>query len=152
MSYYTWTTYGYGICITPSEALSFMPNMPAFIKQSALTTFDVEEAYSRQNGYKPIEEMDYEDLNEIGNDIRCDGGIAGIIASVMTNVYNIPFTSVYDVDGNMYVLYAPSYPWLMIESDLKIMPEFLDNCFAEQMAKLTDQKFKCDYQSAENCG
>ena len=145
MSYHTWHNYGYGICTNTlenadvSRIWTLIQMAPAFEK-SVRAEFDEEE----------IADLTAEDFQEL----ECSGryGIASILESVIREVENIPLCACDDYDNNHYLLYMPTYPWYVQESEVKLTEEIVDQLFAKYTSVLSDEEIEVEYQSVENGG
>lgn len=145
MSYHTWHNYGYGICTNAlenadvSRIWTLIQMAPSFEK-SVRAEFDEEE----------IADLTAEDFREL----ECSGryGIASILESVIREVENIPLCACDDYDNNHYLLYMPTYPWYVQESEVKLTEEILDQLFAKYTSVLSDEEIEVEYQSVENGG
>lgn len=145
MSFQTWHTYGYGVCVDDIKCnsvdnlktlLSFAPNYKADINKWLV-----------QN---EIDNPTLEDYYEYDEDWCL--GLATILKEVILEAEHIDLTACDDFDGKRYLLYEPTYPWGRTKNDKAITREQLDEMFEKYVSMLTDEMPLIDYQSVENGG
>ena len=147
MSYQTWHTYGYGICVddietTPAKLLAL-----ASLDKRVLS--DVREFLDGQfpDGYND-EDLTIEDFDEYEGD-WCERGVANVLSQVI-NEFPVTFADGYE--GIHYLLFAPCYPWGMTDKERDLTRNDVDNIFKKYIKVLTDQEIEIDYQCVENGG
>lgn len=145
MSYTSWHTYGYGICLTGMECDS-MKRMKNLLKLAP------EYHKSVQNWLKDqgIEKADVDDILESDQEYRL--GLATVLRNVILEAENIRFTACDDYNSETYLVYEPSYPWDVSEEERNLTEETLCQILAKYISILTDKVFEVDYCSVENGG
>lgn len=145
MSYTSWHTYGYGVCLSEleeipaeriQELLAAAPKFADKIKQRLSET--------------GIEEPGYDDYMEYDQDFML--GMAAILKEVVLEAEGIEFTACEDYDGKQYLIYEPSYPWQVTQEELGLTEERIYRMLLKYIHMLTDQEMDVDYQSVENGG
>lgn len=147
MSYSTWHTYGYGICVddieTTAEKLLKLASMKEDVLKEVREYLD--EIYP--NGYKD-EDLTLEDFDELEG-YSCERGVAFVLCE-MINEITVDFAD--DYNGTPYILYIPSYPWYMKEEERNLTEEDVANVFRKYVSVLTDEPIVIDYYDVENGG
>lgn len=147
MSYSTWHTYGYGICVdnieTTAEKLLKLASMKENVLKEVREYLD--EIYP--NGYKD-EDLTLEDFDELEGDY-CERGVAFVLHEVINEI-TVDFAD--DYNGTPYILYIPSYPWYMKEEERNLTEEDVVNVFKKYVSVLTDEPIVIDYYDVENGG
>ena len=148
MSYSTWIINGYGMCIDDIETTAEKLLKLASMDKDVLK--DVREYLDRiyPNGYND-EDLTLDDFNELEGDY-CENGIAYVLYQVISN--NFPIEFAYDYNGTQYILYTPTYPWFMTDTDKILTKEDVENMFKKYVKILTDEDINIDYYSVENGG
>lgn len=145
MSYSTWHTYGYGICVDDisgftveklQKLLSLAPKYEANINE-----------WLKEND---IDNPTLEDYYEYDEDWCL--GLATILKEVILEAEDIELTACNDFDDNRFLVYEPWYPWELTEKDKSITRESLDEIFTKYISVLTDEIPSINYQSVENGG
>lgn len=145
MSYHCWTTDGYGFCVddihtTPKRLMEL-----AEMNEKVLRRV---EAYLDE--YYPgwtIESLNMEDFN----DLEGDCGETGL-AHVLYEVIDLRVTVTSDFDNRYYILYEPSYPWSIPDSEEHLTEEDVLRIFRKYISVVTDENIFIYYQSVENGG
>ena len=99
------------------------------------------------NGYKD-EDLTLDDFNELEGDY-CEKGVAYVLNQIIDD---IPIEFAYDYYGVQYILYTPTYPWSMTDTDKTLTKEDVENMFKKYVKILTDKDINIDYYSVENGG
>ena len=143
MSYSTWHNYGYGICVDDikeedvgklQELLNHAPEFHATI-QRWLTEAN-------------ITEPTWDDYMEFDQDL----GLATLLQKVIEEAEGIQMTACNNFDSVAYLLYSPSYPWQLKNSERDLTEEQIVQLFGRYVRILTDIPIDVDYQSVENGG
>ena len=142
MSYQEWTVEGYGVCVPNMNAT----NLINFIRQSPQVTAGFQDFLGADVA---IDDAELDDFEEYGDYIECSG-IAGVIVSVMNDLYGLWFDAVIDINGHSYVVYAPRYPWSMTEEDRSLDINELRYMFLEQ-AEVLGVQWDPDFHTI-HCG
>ena len=144
MSYSTWIVYGYGICVddieTTAEKLLELASMDKDVLKDVREYLD--EVYP--NGYKD-EDLTLDDFNELEGDY-CEKGVAYVLNQIIDD---IPIEFAYDYYGVQYILYTPTYPWFMTDTDKTLTKEdaliwiidlvYMNDCFIELTTEEWDE-------------
>lgn len=144
MSYTSWHTYGYGICLSRLECDS-MERMQKLLKLAPKYYKSVQNWL----GERCIEKPDVDDI--LGSDQEYHLGLATVLQNVILEAENIRFTACDDYNSETY-LYEPSYPWSVPEKERNLTEETLRQILAKYISILTDDVFEVDYCSVENGG
>ncbi len=145
MSYTSWHTYGYGVCLTGMECGS-MKRMENLLKLAPEYHKSVQNWLKKQGIAKP----DMEDVLELDREYHL--GLATILQNVIQEAENIRFTACDDCNSEIYLVYEPSYPWNMPEKEENLTEEILRLVLKKYISILTDEVFEVDYCSVENGG
>ncbi len=145
MSYTSWHTYGYGICVSditePSvERLQKLLAMAPVLEKNIREWLD-------ECG---ISEPDYEDYMEYDQDFRL--GLATILKEVILEAENVRLEACDSFEGKDYLLFCPDYPWNWNNQKQLMTEEAVDELFRKYIPVLTDIPIEIDYQSVENGG
>lgn len=147
MSYNTWHTYGYGICVdnieTTAERLLNLASMKENVLKEVREYLD--EIYP--NGYKD-EDLTLDDFEELEGDY-CERGVTYVLYQVINEI-TVEYTD--DYNGTPYILYTPTYPWYMKEEERNLTEEDVVNVFKKYVSILTDEPIVIDYYDVENGG
>ena len=145
MSFHTYHTYGYGICVDDikynsvdklKKLLGFAPQYEADINE-----------WLEQN---EIDNPTIEDYYEYDEDWCL--GLASILKMVILEATGIEFSACNDFDGRQYLVYEPWYPWELPDSDRMLTKEQLNSVLAKYILVLTEEMPNIGYQSVENGG
>lgn len=145
MSYTSWCTYGYGICLSKLECDS-MERMQKLLKLAPKYYKSVQNWLREQR----IEKPDVGDILESDQEYHL--GLAMVLQNVMLEAENIRFTACDDYNSETYLVYEPSYPWSVPEKERNLTEETLRQILAKYISILTDDVFEVDYCSVENGG
>lgn len=145
MSYETWHTYGYGICV------SNIKEPPVSRLQHLLHCApEVEASVNEWLADCEIEQPIYEDYMEYDQDYQL--GLATILCEVIQEAEGVIFTPCDDFDGWTYLVYQPSYPWALPENEAQLTEERIAEILGKYVRMLTDEEITIDYFSVENGG
>lgn len=145
MSFDTWHTNGYGICVSdignpPVERLRDLLAMaPVFQK-------DIQEWLNERG----IMDPDSDDYMEYDQDFML--GFATIIKKVILEAENVELEACDSSGGKDYLLFVPDYPWNKKERRRLETEEEVEDLFHKYISVLTDEPINIDYQSVENGG
>ena len=131
MSISNWNDYGYGIRtdnlqIKSEESLGELVSMAPKLKA----------------------EMTMEDY--LGYDTEYDYQLASLMRLVIKEAEGIDLVPCDDLNAWNYLLYMPSYPWRMSETDLRLTEEKLDEIFQKYFSVVTDDEISPTYLNLEN--
>lgn len=145
MSYSTWHTYGYGICVDHikecsverlekllSMAPEYQKDLHAWLEECEITEPTLD---------------DYLDFDQNYN-----LGLAAILKDIIREAENIELTACDDFNCREYLIYEASYPWHF--SKTKILPseKAAKELFRKYISILTDEPIIIEYQGVENGG
>ena len=145
MSYQTWHNYGYGICVDDirehsaarlEELLKLAPELQA--KMRAWLTA------------KGISAPAREDYMEYDTDYNL--GLAVILREAIHEIEGIELTACDDFECNRYLIYQPSYPWNLSDTERNLTEDGMTELFQRYTGILTDETISIDHQSVENGG
>ena len=147
MSYETWNTYGYGICVDDIETTAEKLLKVASMNENVLKNVReyLEEIYP--NGYKD-KDLTLDDFEGLEGDY-CEHGIAYVLYQVIDD-FTVTFAD--DYNGTAYILYTPTYPWNMTEKEKNLKEEDVKHVFKKYIDILTDKSVPIDYYNVENGG
>ena len=152
MSFHTWSTNGFGICVddiyrdvslTTEKILKLAAMEPSVLK---IVQEYINEICERDE--IPREEITVEDFDELEGDY-CERGLAFILYNVITE---IPVVYADSFGGDQYILYCPSYPWTLRDNEKELSEEDVVKIFAKYVNVLTDIPINVNYYSVENGG
>lgn len=145
MSYTSWHTYGYGICLSKLECNS-IERMQKLLELAPKYYKSVQNWLREQHITKP----DVDDILESDQEYHL--GMATVLQSVILEAENIRFTACDDYNSETYLVYEPSYPWNMPEKERNLTEEILRCILGKYISILTDEVFEVDYCSVKNGG
>lgn len=152
MSYQTWCTNGFGICVndilkdtnlTVEKVLALAAIEPSVHK---IVQEYMNEICERDEISK--EEFEIDDFDELEGDY-CEPGLTFILSNVITE---ISLVWADDYSGKDYLLYCPGYPWTMKDNERNLSEEDVVKIFSKYVRVLTDLPINVDYYSVENGG
>ena len=147
MSYRTWSTYGLGICVddikTTPERILKLAEMNADTLKDVRKYLD--EIY---NGSCRDEDLTLEDFDEFEG-LYCERGVAAILYEAINE---IPVQYADDYDGIQYILYTPTFPWILDIQEKQLTEEDVMDVFRKYVSILTDEPIVIDYYDVENGG
>ena len=79
-------------------------------------------------------------------------GMGAILKDVIAEAEGIELIACDDLNGHIYLLYPPMYPWSMEDADRTMTEEKIKSIIGKYLSIITESDFEVDYQSAENCG
>ncbi|MDE6852146.1 MAG: hypothetical protein K2J67_06610 [Lachnospiraceae bacterium] len=141
MSYTSWHTYGYGVCLSRLECDS-MERMEKLLELAPEYHKSVQNWLREQCIAKP----DVDDILESDQEYHLE------LQNVILEAENIQFTACDDYNSETYLVYEPSYPWNISEKERSLTEETLRRILAKYISILTDEVFEVDYCSVENGG
>ena len=152
MSFHTWSTNGFGICVddickdvslTTEKILKLAAMEPSVLKivNEYIDEICESEEISR-------EDFTVDDFEELEGDY-CERGLAFILYNVITE---IPVVYADSFGGDQYILYCPTYPWTMHDNERNLAEDDVVKIFAKYVNILTDIPINVDYYSVENGG
>lgn len=145
MSYNTWHNYGYGICVSDIKEKSLER-----LQQLIHCAPGCEESINGWLAKCKIEQPTYDDYMEYDQDYYL--GLATILYEVIQEAEGVTFNPCDDFDCRTYLLYPPSYPWRLPESEAKLTEEKIAEILSKYVHILTDEEITIDYFSVENGG
>ena len=95
-----------------------------------------------------ISELTMEDY--LGYDTEYDYQLASLMRLVIKEAEGIDLVPCDDLNAWNYLLYMPSYPWRMSETDLRLTEEKLDEIFQKYFSVVTDDEISPTYLNLEN--
>ena len=153
MSYHTWTSYGYGICIDDIEGVS-MKSLLELVHQAPEFEKDFLE-WLAESYEEPIDELKIDYVLENWEDDCCYKGIGPILRDVINEAEGLSLYIAEDFDGVQYLMLSPRYPWSEITAkERELTREAMDEIFNKYLRILTDndKKIDIDYQSVTHEG
>lgn len=145
MSFQTWHTYGYGVCVDDISGFT-VEKLQKLLSLAPKYEANINEWLQKNEIDNPI----LEDYYEYDEDWCL--GLATLLKEVILEADGIDLTACNDFDDNRYLIYEPTYPWGRSERDKAMTRERLDEIFTRYIAILTDEIPQIDYQSVENGG
>lgn len=145
MSHVSWHNYGFGICTDPL-ADADVSRIRELIHRAPAYEMKVEDLL-RGSGISDATADDYLEL-EINNGY----GIASIMAEVIGEADDVLLTACDNYDGEQYLLYMPSYPWLLRANEFSLTEERIRQIIEKYAAILSDEAVEVGYESVENGG
>ena len=97
-----------------------------------------------------ITEPTWDDYMEFDQDYLL--GLATLLQKVIEEAEGIQMTACNNFDSVAYLLYSPSYPWQLKNSERDLTEEQIVQLFGRYVRILTDVPIDVDYQSVENGG
>lgn len=152
MSFHTWSTNGFGICVddiwkdmslTTKKVLELAAMEPSVLEivEKHVDEICTEKKISR-------DDFEIEWFDELEGDYY-DRGLAFILYNVITE---IPVVYADSFNGDQYILYCPSYPWNMRDNEIELSKEDVVKIFKKYVSILTDNPIEVDYYCVENGG
>ena len=149
MSYHTWTSYGYGVCVDDIEGVT-MKSLLELGHQAPEFEKDFLE-WLNESYEEPIDELDVSDVLDEWDDNWCYKGIGPILRDVINEAEGLSLYIAEDFDGVQYLMLSPHYPWCEITAkERELTQEAMDEIFMEYLRLLTDKIIDINYQSVEN--
>ena len=145
MSYTSWHTYGYGICVSDIREPS-VERIQNLLAMASVLQKNIREWLDECG----ISDPDYDDYMEYDQDFGL--GLATILKEVILEAENIRLEACDSFEGKDYLLFCPDYPWNQTgQKQLKTEADVAD-IFQKYIPVLTDEPIDIDYQSVENGG
>lgn len=145
MSSAVWVNYGIGVCTSDLKIKS----TKAVAKLISLAP-DFEEHVKQVFKGCDIQKPTLEDYLELDEDYQ--NGIAYILQEVINELTDINVTACDDINGNRYLIYQPSYPWLMTNLEKGLDKQTIKDILTRYISVITNTEFTIGDVSAENCG
>ena len=149
MSYHSWTTDGYGVCVDDIETTAEKLLALAALKPAVLE--DVRKylnwLFEEDGGYSD-EDLTIDDFDDLEGEY-CERGVAYVLYQVIDEI-DVVYAD--DYNGTPYILYCPSYPWNLKEEEKNLTMEDVKNIFNKYISVLTDKPVIIDCYSVENGG
>lgn len=151
MSYHTWTSYGYGICVDDIEGVTMKSLLELIHKAPEFEKEFLE--WLSESYEEPIDELEIDYVLEDWEDDRCYNGIGPILRDVINEAEGLSLYIADDFDGVQYLMLSPHYPWSEIAAkERELTHEAMNEIFRNYIQVLTDKKIYIDYQSVTNGG
>jgi len=145
MSYSTWNTNGYGVCVDKLEFT--LERLEKLISRAPEFEGELKTYFAEVGITKPSID-DYLDYDE-----DYHGGIAFILKRVIKEAENIELCYADNFNCDWYLLLEPSYPWYRPSSEEKCLTEkTAKEIIRKYVAILSDQELDFDYQCVQNGG
>ena len=122
--------YGYGICVGEIRAHS-VERLKKLLELAPKTNAEVQSWFSRQ---------------------VYNLGLVTFLQLVIQEAEGIELTACDDFEGVPYLLYQPSYPWNIPDSERNLTEDTLTAIFQRYVGILTDDAISVDHQSVESSG
>ena len=145
MSYSTWHNYGYGICVDDITEQD-VGKLEQLLDCAPVFHAKVQKWLSDSGVADPT----WDDYMEYDQDFSL--GLATLLREVIEEAEGIPLTACDDFDCNDYLLYSPSYPWQLNDTNRSLTEEQVAKIFRRYVQILTSKPIDIDYQSVENGG
>ena len=145
MSYSTWSTNGYGVCV---QNLYFtLDRLEKLISRAPEFESEIKKYFNDEGIVKPT----IDDYLEYDDDYS--GGIAFILKRVIEEAENIELCYADDFNCDWYLLLEASYPWYHVSSEEKNLTEkTIKEIIKKYIAILSDKEVEFDYQCVQNGG
>lgn len=145
MSYRTWHSYGYGICVDEIKVDSVE-------KLEALLSYAPKYQQQLHRWLKEckITAPSVDDYMEFDQDYYL--GLATLLKEVIEEADGIELCACDDFEGASFLIYGPAYPWQMTEKDLGMTEEKIEQLFQKYVSVLTDEPINIEYQEIGNGG
>ena len=145
MGFETWHDYGYGLCVSKLH-IDSIERLQKLLDSAPEYKRSINE-WLTETG---IENPRFDDYMEYDQDFY--NGIATIIKEVIQEAEGVEFTACSNFDGELYVIYGPSYPWFLPENEKALTAENIRDILIKYISILTDENLIIDYCSVENGG
>ena len=145
MSYSTWLTYGYGICVSDIKEAS-LERLQKLISMAPEYQKKIQEWLDDCE----ISEPAYEDYLEFDQDYML--GLATILKEVILEAEDSDLVACDSHDGTDYLIYVPDYPWNQGKHRQIKTEKAVEELIQKYVSILTDEVVEIDYQSVENGG
>ena len=138
MSYSTWHTYGYGICVSGIREPS-IERLQNLLAMAPVLQRNVQEWLASHG----IPDPDYEDYMEFDQDYRL--GLATILKEVILEAENVELEACDSFEGKDYLLFCPNYPWNRKNQRQLKTEEAVAELFRKYILVLTDEAIDIDH-------
>lgn len=147
MSYETWHTYGYGICVSEIEVKKpDVKRLKSLLSLAPKLNKRIEQWLAEAEIHSP----EYEDYMEFDEEYML--GLAYLLKEVILEAEAVEFTACDDFCGNTFLVYEPQYPWKTGERERLMQESDIQAIFQKYVSVLTEEAIEIDYQSVENGG
>lgn len=147
MSYESWHTYGYGICVSDIEAEKpDVKRLQSLLSLAPKLNKRIEQWLREDEIYYP----EYEDYMEFDQDYML--GLSYLLKEVILEAEAVEFTACDDFYGHTFLVYEPRYPWQTGEKERSMQESDIHAIFQKYVSVLTDKPIGIDYQVVENGG
>lgn len=144
MSFESWHTYGYGICVSDIKERS-VERLKKLLALAPSYQKEIQEWLDECE----IADPTFDDFLNYDQDYYM--GMATILKDVVWESEGVKLEACDDFEGKDYLLYGPSYPWNCVGRRLKTEEE-AEELFRKYVSILTDEPIEIGYQSVENGG
>ena len=176
MSFNTWVTYGYGVCLwdlyKPEKPLTyeglfnlcrqsdntlklFIEDLECCIENVDLDTLP-DNINERAQALIEIVSSDTSCMDFLDDVVEDDCGLCGIgkyLREVISDKEGVDTCHCDDFDGGTFLLITPSYPWMSItEKEKNLTEEKAEKIFKTYISILTDEEIEIGYQEVHNGG
>jgi hypothetical protein len=141
----TWHTYGYGVCLA-GLCFRSVSKIQTLLEHAPKVKEEIEKCFLEQGITEPTAD-DYLDYDQD----YCLG-MGAILKDVIAEAEGIELVACDDLNGHIYLLYPPMYPWSMEEADRLMTEKRIESVIRKYLGIVAESDFEVDYQSAENCG
>ena len=145
MSYTTWHTCGYGICVS-DIALPSLDRLQSLLHMAPRYESSINQWLEECE----ITEPSVDDYLDFDQDFRL--GLATLLQKVIEEAEGVCFTACDDFNSNQYLLYEPSYPWNLPAAERLLDEEGVAAIIRKYVSVITDAEITIDYDSVENGG
>ena len=143
MGYKSWHNYGYGICVSEIGEVP-VERLITLLECAPVFHAEVQNWMQQHDISQPT----YEDYMEYDQIFML--GLASLLSDVIKEAEHIQFTACSDYEGNDYLIYMPSYPWELAESERRLTEDKIVEVLSRYISLLTDKVLDIKYQSVEN--
>lgn len=145
MSYTSWHTYGYGVCISDIKECSVehLENLLKFAPKY------------RERIHVWLQECGITDPifdNYVEYDQDFSLGLATILKEVILESENVDLVACDDLDNHEYLLFVASYPWAYGDHAVLQTEKEAEALFRKYTSILADEQIEIGYYAAENGG
>lgn len=145
MSYVSWHIYGYGIIVSDLKKVTYER-----VEQLIHKAPKYEEGYKTWLSENGITNPSLDELIEFDEDFGL--GLATTLQEVILEAEGIELTACIDYEDKTYLLYEPTYPWNLKETEIRFTEEFIRSLLIKYVSIITDEQITVDYEGAENGG
>ena len=140
----SWIDYGYGvqmsqIKICDVERVKALIDLAPTFKAKINAFFEEERIEPSLNDYEDYDQDYYH-------------GFAFILKSVIEEAEGIELLSCDDMNGEVYLMYPPLYPWQMREPDYGVTSDKLDDIYKKYIGIISDSPVEPEIQESHQFG